>query len=450
MSTPLLPFVPPPEGLLRLPQALLEHLEQPEWGQAHLRLHIGGGKIYWGVSQNETDIVYAVTDLPAWLACTECPQTLEGRVLAYKAKTSGKERAGTTLLAEWKDGLLLLQGQAPLLVAPSPLLAALQEAAECRARAETIEAGYLPWQLFEPPREWLYWPGHGLAAVVPPQPSEASTSEMLLFVASGTGRDASGAVPAQVPHAGAGDKPQAPPLLAFAYPPELAPFFMDMIVVRLQEEEEQEQEVRILVAGRGIRGRGEEAHSYVLTPARLIPTLTQIQDAPAGTLHVEAAMQDVLAPPIAEAQINTPDFLAAGFDALASRFDYAPVDVCFFRHTVRFRTITTEETARLRQLDEEEALCMATAEEGDLSLILEASAPCLEGSTPRDGQDQEQDEPRGAPMAQGVLKASQIAAVLAPFAAAPSPIVIGMGRRTFFARSDQLFFIVPLCSCSLS
>jgi hypothetical protein len=247
---------------------------------------------------------------------------------------------------------------------------------------------------------------------------------------------------------GAGDTTQAPPLLAFAYPPELTPFFMDMIVVRLREEEEQEQEARILVVGRGIRGRSEEAHSYVLTSARLIPP--QIQDAPAGTLHVEAAMQDVLAPLVAEAQINAPDFLAAGFDVLASRFDYAPVDVCFFRHNVRFRTITTQETGRLRQLDEEEALCMAPAEEGNLSLMLETPTPCFEESTPRDGQDQEQDEPRGAPVAQGVLKASQIAAVLAPFAAAPSPIVIGMGCRTFFARSDQLFFTVPLCSCSLS
>ncbi|WP_052887924.1 hypothetical protein [Thermogemmatispora carboxidivorans] len=454
MDTPLLPFLPPPEGLLKLPQGLLEHLEQPEWGQAHLRLHIGGGKIYWGVSQNETDLIFAVTDLPAWLACTACPQALEGRVLAYtmkmKTKAGGKERAGTTLFAEWKDGVLLLEGQAPLLVAPSPLLAALQEAAECRARAEIIEAGYLPWQLFEPPREWLYWPGHGLAALVPPQPDREGTGEALLFVTS-----TPTSIPAHRNGNGNGAGTQAGTGFVFAYPPELAPFFMDVIVLRVREEEEQEQETRLLIVGRGIRGRGEETHSYLLTPARLIPmpTPTPTQDAPAGTLHVEAAMQDVLAP-LAEAQINAPDFLAAGFAALSDRFDYAPVDVCFFRHAVRFRTITTEETARLRQLDEEEALCMATAEEGDLSLLLETPTPCLEGSPPRDGQEQdqeqEQDEPRGAPVAQGVLNASQIAAVLAPFAAAPLPIIIGMGRRTFFARSDRLFFIVPLCSCSCS
>ncbi|WP_069802907.1 hypothetical protein [Thermogemmatispora onikobensis] len=448
MSTPLLPFVPPPEGLLRLPQALLEHLEQPEWGQAHLRLHIGGGKIYWGVSQNETDLVYAVTDLPAWLACTECPQVLEGRVLAYKAsgaQTSGKERAGTTLFVEWKDGLLLLQGQAPLLVAPSPLLAALQEAAECRARVETIGAGYLPWQLFEPPREWLYWPGHGLAAVVPPQPdwegvspAAKPTGEMLLFVAREPQPGATAA--ALQPQADAG-RDVSGPLFVFDYPPDLAPFFMDMTVLRVRAE--QEQEARLLIVGKGIRGWGEEAHSYVLTPARPLPLHTS---GPAsGALPAASAMQDVLAP-LAEVQINAPDFLAAGFAALSDRFDYAPIDVCFFRHTVRFRTITTEETARLRQLDEEEALCIATAEEGDLSLLLEASTPCLEGSTPAPQHGQDQDQ------VQGILKASQIAAVLAPFAAAPSPIVIGMGRRTFFARSGQLFFIVPLGSglCSSS
>ncbi|RAQ95978.1 hypothetical protein [Thermogemmatispora tikiterensis] len=457
MNTPLLPLVPPPEGLLRLPQALLEHLEQPEWGQAHLRLHFGSGKIYWGVSQNETDIVYAVTDLPAWLACTACSQMLEGRVLAYKTKTktSGRGRARTELFAKWKDGVLLLQGQAPLLVAPSPLLAALQEAAALQA--ETIETGYLPWQLFEPPREWLYWPGYGLAALVPPQPDHEGTGEALLCVASTSVNTPAHAhtrtntrTPAHSSGSGNGAGIQTGTCFAFDYPPELAPFFMDMIVVRLreEEEEEQEQEARILVVGRSIRGRGEEAHSYVLTPARLIPIPIPIpiptsicsQDAVSGALHVAAAMQDVLAP-LAEVQVNAPDFLAAGFEALAERFDYAPVDVCFFRHSVRFRTITTEETARLRQLDEEEALCIATAEEGDLSLLLEASTPYFEGNTPqKSGQDQDK--------VQGVLKASQIAAVLAPFAAAPLPIVIGMGRRTFFARSGQLFFIVPLCSCS--
>lgn len=449
MDTPLLPFVPPPEGLLKLPQALLEHLEQPEWGQAHLRLHFGGGKIYWGVSENETDIVYAVTDLPAWLACTDCPQALEGHVLAYKTKTSGRERARTELFAEWKDGVLLLEGRAPLLVAPSPLLAALQAAAALQA--ETIETGYLPWQLFEPPREWLYWPGYGLAALVPPQPDREGPGEALLCVAS-TSVNAHAHTSTRAPAHSSGNAngagAQTGTCFAFDYPPELAPFFMDMTVVRLREEE-QEQEARILVVGRGIRGQGEEAHSYVLTSARLIPVPIPIraQDAAPGALQVEAAIQDVLAP-LAEAQINAPDFLAAGFDALSERFDYAPIDVCFFRHSVQFRTITTQETARLRQLDEEEALCIATAEEGDLSILLETSTPCFKGSAPRSSRDQ--DEPCCALEAQGVLKASQIAAVLAPFAAVPSPIIIGMGRRTFFARSDQLFFIVPLCLCSCS